>query len=171
MRAAAATAELFGHINFDATHDPSCLPAGRAILGLLDRCPLGVDELPAPLLPNEHSGPTTLLINCPLLVLPFGGGAIGHDGGIPVAADFKVIYKQRLEFDTAALAVLQILRAVLDDAARAVMRIVSVQDALQESDIDLEKGRMEVLDELRRLAFIAANRSKGPAARPRSRGP
>src|SRR5262249_56545211 len=53
---------------------------------LLDRCPLGVDELPAPVPPNEHAGPATLLIKRPLLVLPFGGGAIGHHGGIPVEA-------------------------------------------------------------------------------------
>ena len=87
---------------------------------------MGVDKLPTPILPNKYAGPATLLINRPLLVLPFGGGAIGHNGGIPVAADFKVIYNQRLEFDTAALAVLQILRAVLNDAARAVMGVVLV---------------------------------------------
>lgn len=63
----------------------------RSRSGFLDRCSLGVDELPAPLLPNEHAGPATLLINRSLLVLSFGGRAIGHDGGIPVAADFNII--------------------------------------------------------------------------------
>jgi hypothetical protein len=43
-----------------------------------------VDELPAPVPPNEHAGPATLLIHLPVLVLPFGGGATGHHGGIAV---------------------------------------------------------------------------------------
>src|SRR5262245_62060046 len=45
--------------------------------GLRDRCPLEVNELPAPVLPNEHAGAATLLIHLPVLVLSLGGGTTG----------------------------------------------------------------------------------------------
>ena len=51
--------------------------------GLLDRCPLGVDELPLPVLPNEDARPAALLIYRAILVLSFGGGTIAHDGVSP----------------------------------------------------------------------------------------
>jgi len=53
--------------------DPSRLPDWRR---------MEVDELPAPIPPNKHSGPVTLVIHLSVLVLPFGGGATGHDGRI-----------------------------------------------------------------------------------------
>src|SRR5262249_46522547 len=43
-----------------------------------------VDELPAPIPPNKHSGPVTLVIHLSVLILPFSGGATGHDGRIAV---------------------------------------------------------------------------------------
>src|SRR5262245_35917642 len=121
---------------------------------LPDYCPLGVDELPAPVSPNEHAGPATVLIHRPVLVLPLDGGAIGHDGGIPVDADFDLLCYQRLEIHAAGLAVLQILRPMLDCAARAVMGVILVQDVLQEGDIRLDDGGIEVLDTLRQLALV-----------------
>jgi hypothetical protein len=56
---------------------------GHARSGLLDRCTLGVHQLPAPVLPNEDAGPAALLVDRSILVFSLGGGAIGHDGGIP----------------------------------------------------------------------------------------
>jgi hypothetical protein len=111
--------------------------------GLLDRCMLGVDELPAPVPPNEHVGRALLLIYRPLLVLSFGGAAIGHDGGIPVEVDLDLLRAPRLVIHAAGLAVLQVLRPVLDGAARAVVDVVLVQDALQESDIRVDDGPIE----------------------------
>ena len=46
--------------------------------------PWEMDHLPAPVLANEHPGPETLVIDRALLVLPFGGGATRHDGGVSV---------------------------------------------------------------------------------------
>jgi hypothetical protein len=115
---------------------------------------LGVDGLPAPLLPNEHAGPATLLINRPLLVLPFGGGAIGHDGGIPVAADFNIIYNQRVEFHAAGLAVLQVLRGSQgcrvggNECSLCAGRVLGKR-------CGFDKGRIEVCDQLRQLPFVA----------------
>ncbi len=80
--------------------------------GLLDRCPLGVDQLPAPVPPNEYAGPAALFVNRSILVFSFGGGTIGHDGGIPVEADFDLIRDQRVEIHAPALAILQVLRRV-----------------------------------------------------------
>src|SRR5262249_46210286 len=80
---------------------------------------------------------------------------IGYNGGIPVDADFDLVREQRLEIHAAGLAVLQVLRPVLDGAARAMMSEVLMQDALQERGIRLDDGRIEVLDELRQLAFVA----------------
>jgi hypothetical protein len=85
-----------------------------------------MNELPAPVPPNEHAGPATLLIDLPVLILPFGGGATGHDGGIAVDTDFDLVRHQRLEIRAPGLAVLQILRPILDGAARAVMSAGSV---------------------------------------------
>ena len=99
---------------------PCCFPS-EPRSRLLNRCPVGVDELPAPVFPDEHVGPAALLIYRPLLVLPFGGGSKGHDGGITVEADFDFIRDQRLEGHAAGLAVLQVLRPVLHGAAGAVM--------------------------------------------------
>ena len=162
MRAASAAADCSATVDLPTTPAPFCLSTEGGS-GFLDRCALGVDELPAPLLPNEHTGPATLLIDHSLLVLSFGGGSIGHDGGIPIAADFNVIDNERLEFHPAGLAVLQVLRAVLDGAAWAEMGVVFVQDALEESDIRLDKGRIQVLDELRQLALVTGRVGKGTA--------
>ena len=74
--------------------------------GFLDRCSLRVDELPAPVLPNEDAGPAALLVNRSILVFSFGGGTIGHDGGIPVDADFDLIRDERIEIHAPALAIL-----------------------------------------------------------------
>ena len=98
-----------------------------------------MDELPAPVPPNEYAGPATLFIYRSVLVLSFGPGAIGHDGGIPEKADFDVIRNQRLEFHAAVLAVLQVLRPVLDVSMWAVMDEVRGQDLLQESDVRLNE--------------------------------
>ena len=117
--------------------------------GLLDRCPLRVHELPAPVLSNEDAGPTALFIYRSILVLSFGGGTIGHDGGIPVEADFDLIRDERIEIHTAALAVLQVLCPVLDVPVRAIMDVVLGQDPLQESDVRLDDSRIEIVDELR----------------------
>ena len=103
-----------------------------------------MDELPAPVPPNEYAGPATLLIYLSVLILSFGPGAIGHDGGIPVEADFDVICDQRLEFYAAGLAILQVLRPVLNVSARAVMDVVLGQDPFQESYIRRNEGRIEV---------------------------
>jgi len=49
-----------------------------------------VNELPAPVPPNEHAGPATLLIHLPVLVLACGGGTTGDEGGIAVDLDLAV---------------------------------------------------------------------------------
>src|SRR6267142_1449830 len=121
----------------------------HARLGLLDRCPLRVHELPAPVLSNEDAGPAALLVNRSILVFSFGGGTIGHDGGIPVDADFDLIRDQRVEIHTAGRAVLQGLRPSLDVPVRAIMDVVLGQDPLQESDVRLDDSRIEIVDELR----------------------
>ena len=105
-----------------------------------------MDQLPAPVPPNEDAGPAALLIYRSIWVLSFGGGAIGHDGGIPVGADFDLIRDQRVEIHAAGSATFQVLRPVLDGPARAVMGEVLVQDALQESAIRLDVRPIEVLD-------------------------
>src|SRR5262245_39600744 len=114
-----------------------------------------MNELPAPVPPNEHAGPGTLLIHLPVLVLPVGGGATGHHGGIAVDTDFDLVRHQRLEIHAPGLAVPQILRPILDGAARAMMSVVLVQDALEEGDIRLDDGLIEVPDELRQLALVS----------------
>src|SRR5678816_3396960 len=114
--------------------------------GLLDRCPLGVDELPAPVPPNEDAGPAALLIYRSILVFSFGGGTIGHDGGIPVDANFDLIRDERIEIHAPALAILQVLRAGLDVPVRAIMDVVLGQDPLQESDVRLDDSRIEIVD-------------------------
>ena len=101
-------------------------------------------ELPAPVLSNEDAGPTALLVNRSILVFSFGGGTIGHDGGIPRDADFDLIRDQRVEIYTAALAILQVLRAGLDVPVRAIMDVILGQDPLQESDVRLDNGRIEI---------------------------
>ena len=62
--------------------------------GLPDRRPLRVDELPLAVLPNKDAGPPALLIYRAILVFSFSGGAIGHNGGIPVNADLDIIRNQ-----------------------------------------------------------------------------
>src|SRR5262245_32673031 len=138
---------------------PVCVSAvtlrARRPLRLRDRCPLEVNELPAPVLPNEHAGAATLLIHLPVLVLSLGGGTTGHDGGIAVDAHFGLVWHQRLEIHAPALAVLEVLRPILDHAARAVMDVVVVQDSLKEGDICLDDGLIEVLDDLGHLPVVS----------------
>src|SRR6187455_2046012 len=86
----------------------------NARLGLLDRCALRVHELPAAVLSNEDAGPAALLVYRSILVLSLGGGAIGHDRGSPVDADFDLIRDERIKIDAPALAILQVLHASLD---------------------------------------------------------
>jgi hypothetical protein len=111
-------------------------------------------ELPMTILANKDAGPAALLIYRSILVFSFGGGAIGNDGGIPVDTDFDVICDQRLEIHAAGLAVLQVLRPVLDVPVGAVMDVVLVQDPLQESDVRFDDSRIEILDELLQLALV-----------------
>ena len=59
-----------------------------------------VDDLPATVPPNKHSGPVTLVIHLSVLILPLGGGATGHDGGIIVDAHFDLVGHKR--FDSSA---------------------------------------------------------------------
>src|SRR6476646_2861728 len=132
---------------------------------ILDRCPLRVHELPAPVLPHEDAGPAALLIYRSSLVFSFGGGTIGHDGGIPVEADLDLIRDQRVEIYAAALAILQVLRAGLDVPVRAIMDVILGQDPLQESDVRLDDSRIKIVDELRQLAFVAGRIANGPATR------
>ena len=75
----------------------------HARLGLLDRCPLGVDELPLPVLPDEDAGPAALLIDRSILVFSLGSGAITHDAGISIDADFDLIRDQRVEIHAPVL--------------------------------------------------------------------
>src|SRR6478672_10460231 len=96
--------------------------------GLLDCCPLRVDQLPVSVLSNEDAGPAALLIYRSILVFSFGCGTIGHDGGIPVDADFDLIRDGRIEIHAPALAILQVLRAGLDVPVRAIMDVVLGQD-------------------------------------------
>ena len=117
-----------------------------------------------PVVPNEHAGPAALLIYCSVLILSFRGGAIGHDGGIPVDPDFGVIRDQRGEIHVPALAVLQVLSPVLDVPVRPVMRVVLIEDLFQEGDVRLDDSRIEVLNELCQLALVAGLVAKGRAA-------
>jgi len=64
---------LFFGVSHRGPSDLSRLPDWRR---------MEVDALPAPIPPNKHSGPVTLVIHLSVLVLPFGGGATGHDGRI-----------------------------------------------------------------------------------------
>src|SRR5262245_17578765 len=114
-------------------------------LGLFDRRALAVDELPLTVLPNKDAGPEPLLIYRTILVLSFGGGTIGHDRGIPVDADFNLIRDKRVEIHAASLAIFQVLRPVLDVPVRAKMRVVLVQDLLEESNVRLNDCRIDVL--------------------------
>ena len=77
---------------------------------------------------RRRQGPAALLVNRSILVFSFGGGTIGHDGGIPVDADFDLIRDERIEIHTAGLAILQVLRAGLDVPVRAIMDVVLGQD-------------------------------------------
>src|SRR4029077_4055514 len=115
--------------------------------GLLNRCSLGVDELPLPVFPNKDTGPAALLVNRSILVFSFGGGTIGHDGGIPVDADFDLICDERIEIHAAALAILQVLCPVLNVPVWAEMVVVLGQDPLHESDVRLNDGCIEVVDQ------------------------
>jgi hypothetical protein len=99
-------------------------PDTTACSGLLDRCPLRVHELPAPILPNEHARPAALLVNRSVLVFSSGGGTIGHDRGIPVGADFDLIRDERIEIYAPALAVLKVLRPAFDAPVRTIMDVV-----------------------------------------------
>src|SRR5262245_37175510 len=131
-------------------------PSGRgAPSGLRDRCPLEMNELPAPVPPNEHAGAATLLIHLPVLVLALGGGTTGHDGRIAVDAHFDLVRHQRLEIHAPGFAVLEVLRPILDHPARPDMDVVLVQDPLEDGDIRLDDGLIEVLDELRQLALVS----------------
>ena len=129
--------------------------AGRAPSGFQDRCPLVENKLPAPVPPNEHAGAATLLIHLPVLVLSLGGGTTGHDGRIAVDAHFDLVRHERLEIHAPGFAVLEVLRPILDHAARAVMDVVLVQDSIKDGDIRLDDGLIEVLDELRQLALVS----------------
>src|SRR3954454_16907512 len=91
------------------------LRAGRPS-GLRDRCALVENELPAPVLPNEHAGAATLLIHLPVLVLSLGGGTTGYDGGIAVGAPFDLARHERLETHARGFAVLEVLRPFLAHA-------------------------------------------------------
>lgn len=133
--------------------------AGRS--GLLDRCALGMDELPTPVPASEHASPAALLIYRSMLVLSFGGGAIGYDSRIPVEADFDVVRDKRVEMDVAGLAVLKVLRPVLDVPLRPVMDEVLVQNPIEESGVRLNESRIEVLDQLRQLALVTGRIAKG----------
>jgi hypothetical protein len=116
---------------------------------------LEVNELPAPVPPNEHAGPATVLIHLPVLVLALGGGTTGHDGGIAVDAHVDLVRRQRLEIHAPGFTVLEVLRPILDRAARPEMEVVLVQDSLKDADIRLDDGLIEVLDELRQLALVS----------------
>ena len=117
-----------------------------------------------PVVPNEHAGPAALLIYCSVLILSFRGGAIGHDGGIPIDPDFDVIRDQRGEIHVPALAVLQVLSPVLDVPVRPVMRVVLIENLFQEGDVRLDDSRIEVLNELCQLALVTGLVAKGRAA-------
>ena len=113
--------------------------------GFLNRCAVRVHELPASILPDEDARPAALLVDRSILILAFSSGAIGHYRCIAVDADRDVIGDQRIEIHAAALAVLQVLRSGLDIPARAVMNVVLVQNALQESDIRFDDCCVEIL--------------------------
>jgi hypothetical protein len=102
-----------------------------------------VHELPAPVLPNEDAGPAALLVNRSILVFSFGGGTIGHDGRIPVDADFDFIRDQRVEIHAPALAILQVLCPGLDVPVGAIMDVVLGQDPPQESNVRLDDSRIK----------------------------
>src|SRR5262245_51557661 len=115
-----------------------------------------MNELPAPVSPNEHAGRAPLVIHPPVLILSLGDGTTGHDRGIAENTDGDLVCYQRLEIHAPGLTVLQIFCAIFDRAARAVMGIVFAQDALQEGDIRLDDGLCERLDELHELALSSA---------------
>src|SRR5262249_17251630 len=125
-----------------------------ACSGLLDRCPLRVNELPFTVLPNKDAGPAALLIYRSVLIFSFGRGAIGHNGGVPVNADFNIVRYQRVKIHTAGLTILQVLSPVLDVSVRAVMAVIFVQDPLQKSHVRFHDSRIEVLDKLRQLPLV-----------------
>ena len=114
---------------------------------LPDGCRVEVDELPVPIPPNEHSGPVTLVIHLSVLVLPFGGGATGHDGRIAIDADFDLVGHERFEMHAPCFAVVQILRPIHNNAVRTVMSVVFEQDAIKEGTISSDDRLTEVLDE------------------------
>src|SRR5262245_44378365 len=136
---------LFFGVSHRGPGDPSRLPDWRR---------MEVDELPASIPPNKHSGPVTLVIDLSVLMLPFGRGATGHDGRIAVDAHFDLVGHERFEMHSPSLAVVQILRPILDDAVRAVMSAVLVQDAIKETNISLDDRLTEVPDELYEFAFV-----------------
>jgi len=125
--------------------DPSRLPDWRR---------MEVDELPAPIPPNKHSGPVTLVIDLSVLILPFGGGPTGHDGRIAVDAHFDLFGHKRFEMHAPSLALVQILCPILDNPVRAVMSVVLVQDAIKEANISPDDRLTEVLDELHEFTFV-----------------
>jgi hypothetical protein len=150
-RASEKCSTIFREVAEDFTMDRY----DHARSGLLDRRSLAVDELPLTALPNKNTGPEPLLIYRSIFVLSFGGGAIGHDSRVPEDADFDLIRDQRVEIHAPALAILQILRPVLDVPVRTKMAVILVQDPLKESKVRLDDSRIEVLDELRQHALVA----------------
>src|SRR5262245_77053 len=91
-----------------------CAPGPHDASALLDRCPVLVNELPAPVPPNEHAGPATLLIHLPLLIRSLCYGTTGEDCSIAEDTDFDLVRCQRLEIYAPGLAVLEILCPILD---------------------------------------------------------
>lgn len=81
-----------------------------------------------------------------VLVPSFGVGTTGHEGCIAVDANFDLVRHQRLIIQAPSLAVFHILRPILDGAARAVMNVVFVQNALKDGGIRFGYGLTEVLD-------------------------
>jgi len=121
---------------------------------LPDQRRMEVDELPAPIAPNKHSGPVPLVIHLSVLVLSFGGGATRHHGRIAVDPHLDLVGHKRFEMHAPGLAVVQILRPILDNAVRAVMSVVLVQDPIKEDNISPDDRLAEVLDELHEFAFV-----------------
>jgi len=113
-----------------------------------------VDELPAAIPPNKHSGPVTLVIDLSVLIFPFGGRATRHDRCIVVDAHFDLVGHKRFEMHAPSFPVVQILRPILDNAVRAVMSVFLVQDAIKEANISPDDRLTEVLDELHEFAFV-----------------
>src|SRR5215469_13159431 len=117
-----------------------------------------VDELPAPIAPNKHSGPVPLVIHLSVLVLSFGGGATCHHGRIAVDPHLDLVGHKRVEMHAPGLAVVQILRPILDNAVRAQYldnrKARRVQDPIKEDNISPDDRLAEVLDELHEFAFV-----------------